>query len=138
MIDSVPNAEIKTLEAEYPTEYYVGGQLGTYYICWNVNADLLGSAGEGMDAATYQAEQAKVRKAFSLLLDRNYIVEEIGQAGQVPASSFVALGLTEPDGSEFYKNAGHNSFTGYYDVSAAAYEGNCAEAMEVINTYFGK
>ena len=138
MIDSVPNAEIKTLEKEYPTEYYVGGQLGTYYICWNVNADLLGEKGKDMDAATYQAEQAKVRNAFSLLLDRNYVVEEIGQAGQIPASSFVALGLTEPDGSEFYKNAGHNSFTGYYDVSAAAYEGNCAAALEVINTYFGK
>ena len=138
MIDSVPNAEIKTLEKEYPTEYRVGGQLGTYYICWNVNADLLGEKGKDMDVATYQAEQAKVRNAFSLLLDRNYVVEEIGQAGQIPASSFVALGLTEPDGSEFYKNAGHNSFTGYYDVSAAAYEGNCAAAMEVINTYFGK
>ena len=139
MIDSVPNAEIKTLQAEYPTEYYVGGQLGTYYICWNVNADLLGSAGAGLDAVTYQTEQAAVRKAFSLLLDRNYVVEEIGQAGQLPASSFVALGLTEPDGSEFYKNAGHNDgFVGYYDVSAAALESNCAAALEVINKYFGE
>ena len=138
MIDSVPNAEIKTLEKEYPTEYYVGGQLGTYYVCWNINADLLGDAGKDMDVATYQAEQAKVRNAFSLLLDRNYVVEEIGQAGQIPASSFVALGLTEPDGSEFYKNAGHNSFVGYYDVSAEAYEANCNAALEVINKYFGK
>ncbi|MDO5440055.1 MAG: ABC transporter substrate-binding protein [Erysipelotrichaceae bacterium] len=139
MIDSVPNAEIKTLQAEYPTEYYVGGQLGTYYICWNVNADLLGSAGAGLDAVTYQTEQAAVRKAFSLLLDRNYVVDEIGQAGQLPASSFVALGLTEPDGSEFYKNAGHNDgFVGYYDVSAAALESNCAAALEVINKYFGE
>ena len=137
MIDSVPNSEIKTLEKEYPTEFYVGGQLGTYYICWNINADLLGSKGEGMDEKTYQAEQAAVRNAFSLLLDRNYVVEEIGQAGQLPASSFVALGLTEPDGSEFYKNAGHNDgFVGYYDVSAAAYEGNCNAALEVINKYF--
>ena len=139
MIDSVPNAEIKTLQAEYPTEYYVGGQLGTYYICWNVNADLLGSAGAELDAVTYQTEQAAVRKAFSLLLDRNYVVEEIGQAGQLPASSFVALGLTEPDGSEFYKNAGHESgYIGYYDVSPEALEANCAAALEVINKYFAK
>ena len=54
------------------------------------------------------AAEAEIRYAISLLYDRNYIVEEIGQAGQVPASSFVAMGMTDADGSEFYQNAGHD------------------------------
>ena len=40
------------------------------------------------------AAEAEIRNAISLLYDRNYIVEEIGQAGQVPASSFVSMALT--------------------------------------------
>ena len=67
------------------------------------------------------AAEAEIRNAISLLYDRNYIVEEIGQAGQVPASSFVAMGMTDADGSQFYKNAGHNDgFVGYWDVSEDA------------------
>lgn len=139
MIDSVPNAEIDTLKAEYPTEFVVAGQLGTYYICWNINADLLGSKGADLDPVAYQTEQAKVRNAFSLVLDRNYVVKEIGKAGQEPASSFVALGLVEPDGSQFYKNAGHNDgFVGYYNVAEEAFEANYNAAMEVISQYYGK
>ncbi|MDO4500062.1 MAG: ABC transporter substrate-binding protein [Erysipelotrichaceae bacterium] len=138
-IDSVPNAEIDTLKAEYANEFVIAGQLGTYYVCWNVNADLLGAAGKDMDVAAYQNEQAAVRNAMSLVLDRNYIVREIGKAGQEPASSFVALGLIEPDGSEFCKNAGHNdAFVGYYDVAEEAYEANYNAAMEVISKYYGK
>ena len=73
--------------------------------------------------------EAEIRYAISLLFDRNYIVDEIGQAGQVPASSFVAMGMTDADGSEFYKNAGHSDeYDGYYNVAAEAYEANYAEA----------
>ena len=54
-----------------------------------------------MTAAEKAAAEAEIRYAIGLLFDRNYIVEEIGQAGQVPASSFVAMGMTDADGSEF-------------------------------------
>ena len=83
------------------------------------------------------AAEAEIRYAISLLYDRNYIVEEITQAGQIPASSFVAMGMTDADGSEFYKNAGHNDgFNGYWDVSEDAYEDNFAKAIEILRKYY--
>ena len=41
MIDDVPTNEIATLKAEYPEEFVVAGQIGTYYVCWNINEPLL-------------------------------------------------------------------------------------------------
>ena len=83
------------------------------------------------------AAEAEIRYAISLLFDRNYIVEEIGQAGQLPASSFVALGLTDADGSQFYENAGpSDDYVGYYDVSKEAFEANYAEAYEILCKYY--
>ncbi|MBQ7681522.1 MAG: peptide ABC transporter substrate-binding protein, partial [Oscillibacter sp.] len=41
MIDGVPNAEIDALKAQYPNEFVVGSQMGTYYVSWNVNANIL-------------------------------------------------------------------------------------------------
>jgi len=136
MIDDVPTNEIANLKAKYPTEFVVAGQIGTYYVCWNVNENLLPETSEltGVEA---EAAEAEIRNAIALLYDRNYICEEIGQAGQVPASSFVAMGMTNPDGTEFYKTAGGNEdFYGYYDVSVEALEGNFASAVETLKKYY--
>ena len=59
-----------------------------------------------MTDAERMAAEAEIRYALGLLLDRNYIVEAIAQGGQVPASSFVAMGMKNPDGSEFYQTSG--------------------------------
>ena len=136
LIDDVPTAEIKRLESEYPTEYFVAGQIGTYYVCWNINQNLLPADSE-LTGAEAEAANVEIRKAMSLLLDRNYIVEEIGQAGQVPASGFVPMGMTDADGSEFYMNAGDSEdYVGYYDVSADAYIDNWDEAIEILKKYY--
>ena len=90
-----------------------------------------------MTAEEKALAEAEIRKAISLLYDRNYIVNEIAQGGQLPASSFVAMGMTDADGSEFYKNAGHNDgFVGYYDVSEDAYEDNFSQAIEILSKYY--
>jgi len=95
------------------------------------------TAAAEMTEAEKAAAEAEIRYALGLLLDRNYIVEEIGQAGQVPASSFVAMGMTDADGSEFYKNAGSNAdFDGYYNVSKEAFEDNYAKAYEILTKYY--
>ena len=44
LIDDVPTQEIPTLKAEYPDEFVVAGQIGTYYVCWNINEPLLPEA----------------------------------------------------------------------------------------------
>ena len=136
LIDDVPTAEIKRLESEYPTEYFVAGQIGTYYVCWNINQNLLPADSE-LTGAEAEAANVEIRKAMSLLLDRNYIVEEIGQAGQVPAPGFVPMGMTDADGSEFYMNAGDSEdYVGYYDVSADAYIDNWDAAIEILKKYY--
>ena len=90
-----------------------------------------------MTAEEKAMAEAEIRYAISLLFDRNYIVDEIGQAGQVPASSFVAMGMTDADGSQFYKNAGSSEdFDGYYNVSVEAFEDNYAEAYAILTKYY--
>ena len=134
MIDDVPTNEMATLKTEYPTEYRVVGQIGTYYVNWNVNEDILP---KGNTLTGVEAEQAKaeIRAALGLLFDRQYICDEIGQAGQVPAASFVAMGMTDTDGNEFYKNAGSSDkFDGYYDV--ASIEANFDAAVETLKKYY--
>lgn len=134
LIDDVPTNEIASLKDD--PAFNIGSQMGTYYVCWNVNEELL-PANSGLKGAEAEAAKAEIRKAISLLLDRTYIVEEIGQAGQVPASSFVALGLTDTNGKEFYENAGDSSsYVGYFDASQAATESNFASAVETLKKYY--
>lgn len=136
LIDDVPTNEIANLKVNYPTEFVVAGQIGTYYVCWNINEQIL-PASSTLTGAEAEAAKAEIRKAISLLFDRNYIVEEIGQAGQIPASSFVAMGMTNPDGSQFYQTAGGNDgYYGYYNVSADALESNFASAIETLKKYY--
>ena len=73
---------------------------------------------------------AEIRNALSLMVDRTYVVQEIGQAGQIPASSFVPSGMTDADGSQFYEN------TDYYDASQEAYEENFSQAIEILRKYY--
>lgn len=136
LIDDVPTNEIATLKTDYPDEFVVTGQIGTYYVCWNINEDIL-PASSTLTGAEAEQAKAEIRNAIGLLFDRNYIVEEIGQAGQVPASSFVAMGMTNPDGTQFYETAGHSDdYVGYYDVSADAYESNFESAVETLKKYY--
>ena len=136
LIDDVPTNEIPSLKENYPDEFKVAGQIGTYYVCWNINEEIL-PAGSTLTGAEAEAAKAEIRNAITLLYDRNYIVEEIAQGGQVPASSFVAMGMTDADGSQFYENAGHNDgFVGYYDVSEDSYESNYETAIETLKKYY--
>ena len=136
LIDDVPTNEIAALKAEYPDEFVIAGQIGTYYVCWNINEDIL-PASSTLTGDEAEQAKAEIRRAIALLFDRNYIVEEIGQAGQVPASSFVAMGMTNPDGTQFYQTAGDSSdYYGYYDVSVDAYESNFESAVETLKKYY--
>ena len=139
LIDDVPTNEIATLKTEYPTEFVIAGQIGTYYVCWNINERILPESSEltGVEAEKAQAE---IRRAIALLFDRNYIVDSVAQGGQIPASSFVAMGMTNPDGTEFYKTANGgasaNGYDGYYNVAKEAHEANVNAALEVLAKYY--
>ncbi len=84
-----------------------------------------------------QKAMGEIRYAISLLLDRNYIASAIGQAGQQPASSFVAMGMTDADGTQFYENAGSSpDYPGYFSTAEAAYEENYARGYGILQKYY--
>ena len=135
LIDDVPTNEIAALKKDYANEFVIAGQIGTYYVCWNVNEDLL--PGSNLTGVEKEKAQQEIRNAIALLFDRNYIVNDVAQGGQLPASSFVAMGMTDADGNEFYKNAGDSdAYVGYYDVSESAYAENCEKALEILKKYY--
>lgn len=102
-IDTVPNDEISSLNGTNP-EFGILDNLGTYYIGFNVNDPVF-------DGKTVE-EAAKMRQAMNLLIDRQFIVENIGQSGQVPADTFVPLGMADGNGGEFKGD------TSYYDATS--------------------
>ena len=136
MIDSMPSNEMDSLKKEYKDEYHVADQLGTYYMGWNINKRILpeDSTLTGVEAEKAQAE---IRQAIGLMIDRNYIVNEIGKADQIPASTFVAKALKDYDGKSFAANAGNSKdYEGYYDASSKAVKTNYKKAVEVLKKYY--
>lgn len=101
-IDTVPNDEIPALR-ERP-DYFVDGQLGTYYVSFNTKDEILSNP--------------LVRKALILAVDRTYIVEQVAQAGQEEAGAYVPKGLSDADPTKEFREVGGN----YYDP--VDYEGN--------------
>ena len=115
--DGVPTAEIPNQEGN--PEFYVVETLGTGYISINVNSSLF-------DGYTPE-EAATLRKAIGLFIDRDYICENVLQAGQVPAGSFIPAGCSDGNGGEF-KNKD------YFDPSYEAFEDNVAKGIEMMES----
>ncbi|HIT91186.1 MAG TPA: peptide ABC transporter substrate-binding protein, partial [Candidatus Merdenecus merdavium] len=67
-------------------------------------------------------DDPKVREAFSLAIDRNYIVEQVTRSGQVPAAAFVPYGILDAEGVEGddFRTTGGD----YYSVDPEDYEAN--------------
>ena len=125
--DTVPTDEIQSL-LDNP-EFHIIDNLGTYYVAFNVNSDLF--AGKTPEQAS------AMRRGLTLLIDRDYIVENIGQTGQQLANTFVPAGMADGQGGEFRQNDDAYTYpdadaVGYYDPSYDAYEDNLAEAIELL------
>lgn len=108
-------------------EYHQIPNLGTYYCGFNVNSPVF----EGLTVE----QAAGMRKAFSLLIDREYIVEAIGQAGQEPANTFIPTGMADGQGGEFRANDDAYTYPvadakGYYTIEYS--EEKVEEARELL------
>lgn len=124
-IDTVPTDEIQTLLSN--PEFHIVDNLGTYYVCFNVKSPLF----EGKTPAQANA----MRRAFALLIDRDYIAENIGQTGQKPANAFIPEGMADGQGGVFKSNDDTYTYpnaetVGYYYASYC--EENVAEAKELL------
>jgi len=111
-IENFPADEIPSLLSS--GELKVADYLGTYYV----------------DMNNQQApfNNPDVRRAFTLAIDRNYIVNQVTRRGEKPAGGFVPSGMSDATvGSDFRKTGGD-----YYSLAAADYAKNVAEAKQLM------
>ena len=112
MIKDVPTEEIPSLQGN--GEFYVDPIIGTYYLSLNLTEEVF--------------QDARVRQALSLAIDREYVAGTLMQGTYTAASNFMGPGWVDTDGSEFMANA--NGGQPYIDVTD--YEGNLAKAKELL------
>lgn len=118
------NGELQFADS-YPTEeqekwaatkdYHNMAQLGTYFCCFNCKK------------APF--DNVKVRKALTLAIDRNYIVNSITKAGQIPADAFVSTGISDTDTSKQFRDVGGS----YFSAKTEDYDKNVAEAKKLLS-----
>ena len=100
MIKDVPTEEIPSLEGN--EEFHVEPIVGTYYISYNTQVEPL--------------NDANVRKALNLAIDREYVAGTLMQGTYTAAPNFMGPGWKDTDGSDFYENA--NNGEPYMSVTA--------------------
>ncbi len=125
--DTIPTDMMET--AKERDDFHKISTLGTYYAGFNVNSELF-------EGKTVQ-QAADMRKAINLLIDRQYIVDTIGQADQEIANTFIPTTMSDGNGGEFRTNDDAYTYPveeakGYFDPSAEAYEANLEEARKLL------
>ena len=110
-IQDAPQAELPGLIAS--GDMKILNYLGTYYACFQTQK------------APF--DNPKVREAFTLAVDRTYIVNKVTQSGQVEAGGYVPSGISDADGGDFREEGGD-----YYKPTDADYEANCEKARQLL------
>ena len=113
-IESMPTDEVAGLLAS--GDLKIMDYIGTYYVCYQTQKEPF--------------DDPKVREAFTLAIDRTYIVEQITQTGQVEAGGFVPAGVYDAEGAtgDDFRTVGGD----YYAPTDADYEANCERARELL------
>lgn len=125
MVNSLPSDQLQFLRENYAEDYHTASRLGVYSLCFNMNDPALKDFTE--------AERVQIRKALSLLIDREYLCEAIAKSGQIPAAAYVPDGITDADGSLFSaRNGPDGRGGGYYSVKTEDYADNCKEALKLL------
>ena len=130
--DTVPTNEIQNL-LDNP-EFHIIDNLGTYYAAFNVNSPIF--EGKTVDQAI------AMRKAFAILIDRAYIVENVGQTGQKVATSYIPAGMADGNGGVFKANTDaytfpNEEFEGYYPEYPDGVEDEAIEEAIALLEYAG-
>lgn len=111
MIKDVPTEEIPSLSNN--DEFNVDPIIGTYYISLNINDS--------------NFQDAKVREALSLAIDREYVASTLMQGTYTPATNFIGPGWSDVNG-QFYDNA--NGGKAY--IASSNYTANLEEAKKLL------
>ena len=119
--DTVPTDEVAAL-LENP-EFHIVDNLGTYYAAFNCKSEIFA------DKTPEQA--ACMREAFNILIDRDYIVENIGQTGQKPANAFIPYGMADGNGGVFKTEIETQGYFDPYGINND-YEGTLERARMLL------
>ena len=134
---NIPVAQIPILkETRLDKDFFIGDYIGTYYLEFNVEYSLKpGLASAGKSASDWQdwthEQNSQVRRALGLLIDRNFICDEVTMAGELPANGFVPNGMDDGTGTEFRSKAAAWWNVGYND-----YDANCDEAVAILRQWY--
>ena len=112
MIKDVPTEEIPSLQDS--DEFHVDPIIGTYYVSLNLEKEYF--------------QDARVREALSLAIDRNYVANTLMQGTYSPAGNLVGPGWLDTDGSEFMNNA--NGGKSYIDTDN--FDANLEQAKKLM------
>ena len=121
-IDSGPTDEIQNLKDN--PEFHLIDNLGTYYVCFNVKSDLF--AGKTVEQA------AAMRLALSKLIDREYIIDTVGQCEQKPANAFIPEGMADGNGGVFKTNDDAYTYPDEENVGYYGYDVDVEGAIELL------
>ncbi len=88
----VPASVINQLKQEGNPELEIGLQIGTYY--YNINSNIK------------PFNNPKVRKGLSMAINREAIVEQVTQGGQIPAVGIIPPGMKDENDDDFRKSVG--------------------------------
>ncbi len=122
-IEQIPSAEVKNLYGKNP-EFHVVDELGTYYVIFNVKSEMF----KGMTAE--QAHTA--RRALALAIDRQYIVDSVGQTGQVLANTFIPPEMKDGLNEKFKQNRDDYKYPDEASAGYFPYEPNMDKAREML------
>lgn len=111
--ENIPQDELEAEKAAGTLN--ISPLLGTYYL------DLVNSKPP--------FDNAKVRKAFSLAIDRNYIVEKVAKGGQTPATGWVSAGIADVNVDPDFRTTGGDLIS----TKPEDYEKNVTEAKKLLS-----
>ena len=117
---AIPRCQIETLKAS--GDCYILPAVTTYYLY--LNCDHL--------------TDWRVRAAIALCIDRENIVENVTQGGQIPAASLVTGGITDSTGALWQNGTGYKDIQWaaltemYPDYDLTSYAGRCELAQALL------
>ena len=113
-IENMPVDEIPTLLSS--GELKIVDYLSTYYVCFQNQLEPF--------------DDPRVREAFTLAIDRTYLVNNISQTGEIEAGAYVPNGVYDAEGAtgQTFREVGGD----YYAPTDADYEANCERARQLL------
>ncbi|MGR3492130.1 MAG: peptide ABC transporter substrate-binding protein [Shimia sp.] len=141
-MDDLPPGQFPNLQAELPNETFSSPRLCSYYYAFNQT-----------DTGHPSLRDERVRKALSLAIDRDVIVDQVLKGGQTAAYNFthyatagfdmpeIAMaGMTQPERDAMAKELWDAAMADMSDMDAPTYQliYNTSESHEAIATVIGQ